>query len=207
MIFVKVATVGLCTLIILQVMLHRQGPTTEKPLSSEPITVLRGDFDVSPRHSTPPTTPLPLSGQGHYGAIPVENQGNLLEGILPKKAVSDFPNDPSLLHRNFRAQQRDLNWAPQAEKTLKLYSVKTPYLDKSIETRVICATTICEFAGVIDSTASISNMNVALSYLQSAESIRFAETNGFDPHGYSVAFGSSPSRPSSVTFVRYFVKK
>ena len=123
---------------------------------------------------------------------------------------SEFGTDQ--LYSRVRAEQRDPNWAPQIERRLRDYLTSVRYVDgANNRLRVMCGSSLCEAAGVIDAPTSKqdesslkSPLNRTMQALQGKDVHDFAARLGLDD--LAAAF-QSPDRHSSPTFLIYFQRK
>jgi hypothetical protein len=138
-------------------------------------------------------------------SLPVLKDDALLDGVVEENSAHVFGRAPSYLYRKLRAEEKDKDWSVRTEQALMSQLKAIPYLDK--EPRVICGSTLCEIAGVLDPAASLANTNYAMGKLQRPELLTSGGQDSFDPVKLSVAFGISRSRPSASTFVRYAFRK
>lgn len=151
--------------------------------------------------SLTPAMPSPTA----TASPPVLKVDALLDGVVDENPAVVFDRAPSYLYRKLRAEEKDEDWSVRTEQALMSQLRAIPYLDKEI--RVICGSTLCEIAGILDPAASLANTNYAMAKLQRPELLTSGGQDSFDPVKLSVAFGISKTHPSASTFVRYAFRK
>lgn len=151
------------------------------------------------------TPAMPSPATTATASLPVLKDDALLDGVVDENSADVFGRAPSYLYRKLRAEEKDKDWSVRTEQALVSQLRAIPYLDK--ETRVICGSTLCEIAGILDPAASLANTNYAMGKLHRPELLTSGGQDSFDPVKLSVAFGISRSHPSASTFVRYAFRK
>ena len=163
------------------------------------ILALVAALGVAAYHSVPPPTQTASSSTAINDPI---------AGPIPPS--SEFGIDQ--LYLRLRAEPRDSHWSARTEQQLHRYLTDIPYVGGANNPlRVMCGTSLCEAAGVIDvpitkrdETSLKSPLNRSMQALQGKDIHDFATKLALEILGASF---QSPNKRSTMTFLIYFKRK
>ncbi len=112
------------------------------------------------------------------------------------------------LYLRLRAEKRDASWAPRNEQALRDHLVRIRYVGQPGDPlRVICGSTICEAAGIINGPTTKQgekSLDRSMQALQGKDIHDFVASLGLDPLGGSF---QSPNSHTPPRFLLYFQRK